>query len=113
MTRTPSLVMRRPASVARRIRIGAERAGERAASKRSWTALATLLTFCPPGPPARMKLSSISRSSSAMREVISIIRGLGELGEEVVALVVDDDEGREVDDLDAPHRLHAELGVLD
>src|SRR5580765_983804 len=32
--------------------------------------------------------------------------------EEVVALVVDDDEGREVLDLDLPDRLHAELGVL-
>ena len=36
-----------------------------------------------------------------------------DLLEEVVALVVDDDEGREVDDLDLPHRLHAELGVLE
>ena len=34
------------------------------------------------------------------------------VGEEVVALVVDDDEGREVLDLDLPDRLHAELGVL-
>src|ERR1041384_7480698 len=33
--------------------------------------------------------------------------------EEVVALVVDDDEGREVLDLDAPDRLHAELGIFD
>src|SRR5690606_36215703 len=33
--------------------------------------------------------------------------------EEVVALVVDDDEGREVADLDLPDRLHAELGVLE
>ena len=31
---------------------------ERRASKRSWTALDTLLTFCPPGPDARMKLST-------------------------------------------------------
>src|SRR5580704_10820014 len=39
--------------------------------------------------------------------------GLGharEVGEEVVALVVDDDEGREVDHVDLPHGLHAELG---
>ena len=34
-------------------------------------------------------------------------------GEEVVALVVDDDEGGEVLDLDPPDRLHAELGVLE
>src|SRR3954468_505763 len=36
-----------------------------------------------------------------------------QLAGEVVALVVDDDEGGEVLDLDAPDRLHAELGVLD
>src|SRR5262249_11518235 len=33
--------------------------------------------------------------------------------EEVVALVVDDDEGREVYHLDAPDRFHAELGIFD
>jgi hypothetical protein len=32
--------------------------------------------------------------------------------EEVVTLAVDDDEGREVFDLDAPDRLHAELGIF-
>src|SRR5258708_18264499 len=37
----------------------------------------------------------------------------GELGEEVVALVVDDDEGGEVGHLDAPDRLHAEFGIFD
>src|SRR3954453_323751 len=37
----------------------------------------------------------------------------GDVGEEVVALVVDDDERREVLDLDPPDRLHAELGVLE
>src|SRR6476620_3087062 len=35
-----------------------------------------------------------------------------QLAEEVVALVVGDDEGREVLDLDAPDRFHAELRVL-
>src|SRR6185437_10258564 len=35
-----------------------------------------------------------------------------QLAEEVVALVVGDDEGREVLDLDAPDRFHAELGIL-
>src|SRR5712671_6905564 len=34
----------------------------------------------------------------------------GQLGEEVVALVVDDDEGGKIDDVDLPHGLHAELG---
>src|SRR3954471_13027621 len=32
--------------------------------------------------------------------------------EEVVALVVDDDEGRKILDLDAPDRFHAELGIF-
>src|SRR5262244_1131567 len=36
----------------------------------------------------------------------------GHLGEEVVALVVDDDERGEVLHLDPPDRLHAQLGVL-
>ena len=36
----------------------------------------------------------------------------GRVGEEVIALVVDHDERREVTHLDPPHRLHAELGVL-
>src|SRR6266699_1691620 len=40
------------------------------------------------------------------------LRG-GDVGEEVVALVVDDDEGGEVADLDTPDRLHPELGVLE
>src|SRR5262249_58580084 len=33
--------------------------------------------------------------------------------EEVVAFVVDDDEGREIDHFDAPDRFHAELGIFD
>ena len=47
---------------------------ERKASKRSCTAVATLLTFCPPGPPARTKTSSISFSPIAIRSVIGIIK---------------------------------------
>ena len=35
------------------------------------------------------------------------------LGEEVVALVIDDDEGGEVLDLDAPYGFHAEFFVLE
>src|SRR5579871_5229803 len=34
------------------------------------------------------------------------------LGEEIVALVVDDDESGEVPDLDLPHRLHAKFRVF-
>lgn len=37
---------------------------------------------------------------------------LEESGEEVVALVVDDDKGGEVLDLDLPDGLHAELRIL-
>src|SRR5262249_25749581 len=33
--------------------------------------------------------------------------------EEVVAFVVDDDEGGEILDLDLPDRLHAELGIFE
>src|SRR5262245_43189949 len=33
--------------------------------------------------------------------------------EEIIALVVDDDEGRKILHLDAPDRLHAELRVLE
>src|ERR1700687_3615985 len=47
--------------------------GERRASKRSWTALETLFTFCPPGPEARIKLSSSSPSFSQMRSVTRIM----------------------------------------
>src|SRR5438045_9081196 len=35
-----------------------------------------------------------------------------QLLEEVVALVVDDDEGREIHDLNAPDRFHAEFGIF-
>ena len=42
-------------------------------SKRSCTAVASLLTFCPPGPDARMKRSSISRSPMLMRSLIRIM----------------------------------------
>src|SRR3954468_9206058 len=35
-----------------------------------------------------------------------------QLLEEVVAFVIDDDEGREILDLDAPDRFHAEFGIF-
>src|ERR1051326_9287317 len=35
-----------------------------------------------------------------------------ELLEEIVAFVIDDDEGRKILDLDPPDRLHAELGIF-
>src|SRR6266513_1762765 len=37
----------------------------------------------------------------------------GDLAEEVVAFVVDDDERREVAHLDLPDRFHPELGILE
>src|SRR4029450_4523878 len=52
------------------------RLGERRTSKRSCTALASLLTFCPPGPEARMKCSSSSSSPMLMEGVMRIIADL-------------------------------------
>src|ERR1700676_1598813 len=57
MTSTPSRVSRRPASRSSRMR----------------TAVDSLLTFWPPGPEARTKCSSSSRSSMLMRSVIRIM----------------------------------------
>src|SRR6202167_3129667 len=74
ITKIPSRVRRLPASRMRRLRTSSGNDGERPASKRSWTALETLLTFWPPGPDARMKLSSISRSSMAMAAVMRLMR---------------------------------------
>src|SRR5262245_20018652 len=54
--------MRCPARAASRVRTDSGRLDERATSKRSCTAVETLLTFCPPGPEARMKDTSISCS---------------------------------------------------
>lgn len=73
MTITPSRVSRRPAKSARRALTASGNVGECLASKRSCTDVATLLTFCPPGPDAHTKLSSISASSIAMRSVIRIM----------------------------------------
>src|SRR4029079_15056963 len=54
-----------PASARRRWRTSSVREGEPSTSNRSCTAVATLLTFCPPGPDARTKRSSTSESSIA------------------------------------------------
>src|SRR5580698_3106556 len=69
MTITPSCVARAPASLMSRIATSFGRLGEPRASNRSSTALATLLTFCPPGPEARTKLSSSSPSGISMAGV--------------------------------------------
>jgi glyoxylase-like metal-dependent hydrolase (beta-lactamase superfamily II) len=63
MTITPSWVARAPASLTSRIATSFGRLGEPRASNRSSTALATLLTFWPPGPEERTKVSTISVSS--------------------------------------------------
>src|SRR5690625_658284 len=52
MMMAPSSVQRRPARRRRRAFTGSGRLGERAASKRRFTAVSTLFTFCPPGPEA-------------------------------------------------------------
>src|SRR5260370_33239816 len=46
------------------------------------------------------------------RELANAMRRSGELGEEVVAFVVDNDEGGKILDLDTPDRLHAKLGIF-
>ena len=58
----PSPVQRHPASRRSRAFTSGARLGDRSASKRSATAVETLLTFCPPGPEARWKVSVISQS---------------------------------------------------
>src|SRR5574340_1363052 len=73
MIRMPSWVSRRPARAMRRARTGSGSEGERATSKRSCTAVDTLLTFCPPGPEARTKSSCISRSSSSIWSLTRIM----------------------------------------
>src|SRR6185312_7657853 len=75
MTMTPSLVRRLPASRIRRTATSLGNDGERRASKRSCTAEETLLTFWPPGPDERTKLSESSDSSIEMASVMrSIVR---------------------------------------
>ena len=73
MTRTPSRVSRAPASRSSRARTSSRSDGDPRTSKRSCTAVASLLTFWPPGPEARTKLSSISRSSTLIWAVTRII----------------------------------------
>ena len=75
MTMTPPRVNRRPARRSRRARTGSGSEGERRASKRSSTAVDTLLTFCPPGPEARTNDSSISPGSRAISLVMRSNRG--------------------------------------
>ena len=71
-TSTPSWVSLRPASRISRTATSLGSEGERRTSKRSSTAVETLLTFWPPGPAARMNRSVISSSEMEMAGVTSI-----------------------------------------
>src|SRR5262245_33583542 len=76
ITSTPSRVSLLPARRSSRARTSSGRLGERRTSKRSSTALARLLTFCPPGRGARLKCSSSSRSAMLIEGVTRIIADL-------------------------------------
>src|SRR5690606_12256094 len=71
ITSTPSLVTRRSRRASKRSRTGSGSEGELAMSKRSSTAVATLLTFCPPGPAERTKRSVSSDSGMSMAGVVT------------------------------------------
>jgi Hydantoinase/oxoprolinase N-terminal region len=73
ITMTPSWVRRRPARRAARSRTCGGKVAARARSRRNCTAVASLLTFCPPGPEARIKLSSIWLSSRTISPIIGIM----------------------------------------
>src|SRR5215471_12961605 len=66
MIKTPSCVARLPANASRRCRTSAGSERDWPASKRSWTAVETLLTFWPPGPEARTKVIVSSESGMNM-----------------------------------------------
>src|SRR6478609_132420 len=61
---SPLAVIRLPASALSRWNTAGSRRSANTSS-RNCTAVATLLTFCPPGPEAAMKLSSTSASARA------------------------------------------------
>ena len=73
----PSSVMLAAASRNSRSRTGSGREGDWRTLKRSCTAVATLLTFWPPGPEARTNSSSSSLSSMVMSGVTCMIGSLG------------------------------------
>ena len=71
---SPLSVQRRPANRRRRALASAGSEGLVAAAKRSSTAVDTLLTFCPPGPEARVKTSVTSQSC---KDTVSVMRNMG------------------------------------
>jgi hypothetical protein len=66
MINTPSCVARLPDNSRRRCRTSAGSERDWPTSKRSWTAVETLLTFWPPGPEARTKVIVSSESGMNM-----------------------------------------------
>src|ERR1700745_3366189 len=66
MSSAPSAVTRRPASAVRRALTSALSAALPSRSKRSCTAVETLLTFWPPGPEERTKVTVSSESGMNM-----------------------------------------------
>jgi len=68
MINTPSRVARLPANARRRRRTSAGSERDWPTSKRSWTAVETLLTFWPPEPEARTKVIMSSESGMNMRK---------------------------------------------
>ena len=66
MINTPSCVARLPANARRRCRTSSRSKRVWPTSKRSWTAVETLLTFWPPGPEARTKVIVSSESGMNM-----------------------------------------------
>lgn len=74
MISSPAAIILPPANPTRRCFTSSVREGDCITLNRSWTALATLLTFCPPGPGARMNSSWISSSLSWIDGVITIMR---------------------------------------
>src|SRR5687767_5314519 len=78
----------------------------------SVTSSRTRSCSCPRAPSTTGRTTTSSWSSWPSRRSAQR-HGCADEVEEVVALVVDDDEGGEVLHLDPPHRLHAQLGVLE
>src|SRR5262245_33660322 len=66
----------------------------------------------PAQPTTTLPTMAALRITSADDLQLAVAAG-GDPREEVVALVVDDDERGEVDDVDLPHRLHPQLRVLE
>src|SRR5438034_9479118 len=73
------------------------------------TVIASLLKRIPSFRSSNHSIIASSLTSRIERERLPQIQLL----EKIVVLVVDDDEGREIHDLDAPDRFHAEFGIFD